>query len=80
MFLRKGGLPWGGGEREYSEETARLIDEEVRQIVERNYDRVRGLLSVKKETLLQAAAVLKQRETLHGDELRALLAGVPAAV
>ena len=80
MFLRKGGLPWGGGEREYSEETARLIDEEVRQIVERNYDRVRGLLSAKKEILLQAAAVLKQRETLQGDELRALLAGVPAAV
>jgi len=80
-FLRKNGLPWGGGgEREYSEETARAIDEEVRQIVERAYARVRGLLADKKEILLHAAAVLKQRETLEGEELRRLLAGEPVAV
>jgi cell division protease FtsH len=80
-FLGKNGLPWPGGpERDYSEETARAIDEEVRQIVERTYDRVRGLLTTKKAILLNAAAVLKQRETLGGAELRALLAGeaVPA--
>ncbi len=77
-FLRRNGLPWAGsGEREYSEETARAIDEEVRGIVERTYRRVRALLSAKKETLLRAAAVLKQRETLEGDELRRLLAGEP---
>ncbi len=79
-FLRNA-LPWGGGgERDYSEETARAIDEEVRRIVERTYERVRGLLAAKKETLLRAAAVLKQRETLDGEELRRLLAGQPAPV
>ena len=31
-----------GGEREYSEATARTIDEEVRAILERTHDRVRG--------------------------------------
>jgi cell division protease FtsH len=80
-FLGKNGLPWpGGSERDYSEETARAIDEEVRQIVERTYDRVRGILTTKKAILLSAAAVLKQRETLGGAELRALLAGeaIPA--
>jgi cell division protease FtsH len=79
-FLRKGGLPWGGGERDYSEETARAIDEEIRRIVERTYERVRALLAGKRETLLRAAAVLKQRETLSGEELRRLLAGEPAPV
>ncbi len=80
-FLRKHALPWAGGsERDYSEETARAIDEEVRRIVERTYDRVRALLTGKRETLLRAAAVLKQRETLGGEELRLLLAGEPARV
>jgi cell division protease FtsH len=76
-FLRRGGPSWEGGEREYSEETARAIDEEVRRIVEETYDRVRGLLGAKKPTLLRAAEVLKRRETLEGDELRRLLAGEP---
>jgi cell division protease FtsH len=79
-YLRRG-LPWGGGgEREYSEETARAIDEEVRLIVEQTYDRVRALLGQKKETLLRAAAVLKRRETLGGEELQHLLAGEPLPV
>jgi cell division protease FtsH len=68
-------MGFGSGEREYSEETARLIDEEVRQVVERTYGRVQGLLSSRKDDLLRAATILKQRETLEGDELRALLAG-----
>jgi cell division protease FtsH len=75
-FLRRGGLPWaGGGEREYSEDTARAIDEEVRRIVEGAYERVRALLAAKKDILLNAAAVLKEQETLQGDPLRRLLAG-----
>ena len=79
-FLRKNGMPWGGGgEREYSEETARAIDEEVRRIVEQTYERVRGLLMGKKDVLLRAAAVLKRRETLDGEDLRRLLAGDPVA-
>jgi cell division protease FtsH len=76
-FLRKNGLGWEGAEREYSEDTARRIDEEVRRIVEDGYARVRTLLRAKKDTLLRAAEVLKQRETLDGEELRRLLAGEP---
>jgi cell division protease FtsH len=76
-FLRRGGPGWEGGERVYSEETARAIDEEVRRIVEETYDRARRLLGAKKPTLLRAAEVLKRRETLEGEELRRLLAGEP---
>jgi cell division protease FtsH len=76
-FLRRNGAGWEGGEREYSEETARAIDEEVRRIVDQTHERVRALLGAKKDALLRAAAVLKVRETLEGDELRRLLAGEP---
>ena len=73
-FLRRG-FAWDGHEREYSEETARTIDEEVRRIVDQIYERVRSLLGAKKDALLRAAAVLKRRETLDGTEIRELLAG-----
>ncbi len=72
QFLRGAGFPV---ERDYSEETARVIDEEVRAIVERSLTRVRGILGAKKATLLRGAEELKTRETLEGEPLRRLLAG-----
>jgi cell division protease FtsH len=75
MFLRGSGLPQ---EREYSEATAQVLDTETRAIIDRMYDRVRDLVSAKKKVLMEAAAELKQRETLEGDRLRELLAGDPA--
>jgi cell division protease FtsH len=74
MFLRGSGLPQ---EREYSEESARRIDAETRAIIDRIYDRVRDLLTTRKRVLVEAAAELKQKETLEGDRLRELLAGEP---
>jgi cell division protease FtsH len=77
-FLR-GPAPGWNGDRSYSEETARLIDEEVRAIIERIHERVRGILTEKKSTLIAAATELKRTETLEGDRLRRLLAGEPVA-
>lgn len=67
-------MPWAG-ERDWSEETARAIDAEVREILDRNHDRVRGILTTKKATLVAAAAELKRVETLDGERLRRVLAG-----
>ncbi len=72
LFLRGSGLP---PEREYSDETARAIDSETRAIIDKIYDRVRGLITDRKPVLLAAAAELKAKETLEGDRLRQLLAG-----
>jgi cell division protease FtsH len=74
LFLRGPGMPWAG-ERDWSEETARAIDAEVREILDRNHDRVRGILTTKKATLVAAAAELKRVETLDGERLRRVLAG-----
>jgi cell division protease FtsH len=72
LFLKGSGV---SGEREYSDATARAIDEEVSAILERTQDRVRGLLTARKAALVHAAAELKRVETLEGDRLKRLLAG-----
>src|SRR5216683_3921888 len=74
LFLKGAGIT---AEREYSEDTARTIDSETRAIIDRIYDRVRGLITDRKLVLLAAAAELKAKETLEGDRLRHLLAGEP---
>ncbi len=77
IFLRGAGL---GPEREYSDETARVIDLETRTIIDRIYGRVRDTITAKKSVLVEAAAELKERETLEGQRLRQLLAGQPVEV
>jgi len=74
LFLKGSGLPQ---EREYSEDTARVIDGETRAIIDRMYDRVRDLMTARKAVLMTAAAELKRTETIEGDRLRQLLAGEP---
>jgi len=76
QFL-KGAAGWGG-ERDFSEDTARVIDAEVRELLERLHDRVRGILTTKKASLVAGAAELKQVETLEGERLRRVLAGEAA--
>jgi cell division protease FtsH len=73
QFL-KGVAGWGG-ERDFSEDTARSIDAEVRDMLERLHDRVHGILTTKKAALRAGAAELKQIETLEGERLRRVLAG-----
>jgi len=61
--------------RDYSEETARYIDEEVRRIVMDGYDRARTLLKENFDALKQLADTLLERETLEGKEINAILRG-----
>src|SRR5881296_730806 len=74
MFLKNNGMPWSG-EREYSEEMARAIDAEIREMLDRTHDRVRGILTAKKAVLVAGASELKRVETLEGVHLRRVLAG-----
>jgi cell division protease FtsH len=59
---------------DYSEQTARAIDDEVRRIIDEQRDRATEILSQRHEVLLRAAQVLLAKETITGDELRELLA------
>jgi cell division protease FtsH len=67
-------LPVASEKGDYSEETAREIDCEVRRIVDEQYGRVRRLLEERKTALRQGAQLLLEREVITGAELKAILA------
>jgi cell division protease FtsH len=61
--------------RDYSEATAVKIDEEVRKIVERNYQRASEIIEAHSDALLRITEMLLEREVLDGEEVRALIEG-----
>lgn len=63
------------GARSYSEETAQLIDEEVKDIIETQYARVIKLIQDNHTLLERIVEVLFERETLHADEFAMLMRG-----
>lgn len=67
------GAPGLSGGREYSEETAQAIDEEVKKIVEGTYERVRTILQDQRNMLDRLAKLLLEKEVVEGDELRDLI-------
>jgi cell division protease FtsH len=61
-------------ERDFSEETAAAIDDEVRNLVDQAYRRARSVLLENRHVLDQLAAMLIERETVDAEELQELLA------
>ena len=57
-----------GGQREYSEQTAARLDQEVRQILTQREQRVTDLIISKKDTLVAVANALLDKEVLMEDE------------
>ncbi len=60
-----------------SEETAQLIDSEVRALVDGGYDKARTMIGDDIEKLRDLANALLEHETLTGDEIAAILRGEP---
>ena len=58
-----------------SEQTANMVDAEIRDIVESAYQRSKEVLKKKKKDLEKLALGLLEYETLTGDEIKDLLAG-----
>lgn len=76
-YSDESGSPFLGGfgdnQREYSEETAREIDLEVRKIVEDALAEVRKILVDRRDALDALAKLLMEKETIDGEELRSML-------
>ena len=80
MSDRVGAITFGGGQgevflgrdfdktKDYSEETASVIDEEVKKIVDRAYTRARDILSAHEDKLHAVAGVLLEKEKIEGPE------------
>jgi cell division protease FtsH len=64
----------GPGDREYSEDTARMIDAEMRRLLEAAHLRVQTTLKEKRNLLEALAKVLIEKEVVDRDALTALLA------
>jgi len=60
-------------DRNYSEEVASAIDQEVRRIIDECYDKATRLLKENRDKLDLLAQTLLEQETLHADELERLL-------
>jgi cell division protease FtsH len=61
------------GAREYSDDTARLIDEEVARILREEEDRARQLLTKHRRGLDLVASALLEKETVEGSEVAQLV-------
>ncbi|MGI9496178.1 MAG: ATP-dependent zinc metalloprotease FtsH [Mariniblastus sp.] len=63
----------GGGARQYSEDTAKNIDSEVKRIIEQAIEAVREMLVVRKQALIALTERLIEVESVDADELQEII-------
>ncbi len=61
--------------RDFSEETARQIDAEVRSMVDEAYKSAYGILDSKQEAMHRMAVALLERETIDANDIRLIIEG-----
>lgn len=66
-----------GFNKKYSENTAQKIDQAVRNIIQKNYERTRELLNKHREKLDKMAETLLENEVLNHHDLREMLGDRP---
>ena len=64
--------------KDYSEETFRLIDEEVKSIIDEAHELARKILKEHYDKLEAVANVLMEKEKITGDEFNSIIDGAPA--
>jgi cell division protease FtsH len=64
-----------GEQRNYSEDVAGKIDEEVHTIVDAGYKRAKEILTRRKQDMILLAEYLKEVETMDGDDMDKILRG-----
>lgn len=71
LFLDISGAP----SKEYSEETAKEIDREIKRIIDETYEKVKAILGEHKDTLEKLAKRLLEKEAIDKEELREIVYG-----
>jgi cell division protease FtsH len=64
-----------GGTREYSEEIAKAIDEEVKKLIDSLYDETRKLLEANRDRVDALAKALMKYETLDASDVERIMRG-----
>lgn len=65
------GYAYGGG-RDYSEDTARMIDEEVKRLIDEGYEDAKKVLTEQKEYVEKLVALLLEKEVVTREEFEEL--------
>jgi cell division protease FtsH len=89
MSEKLGPMSWGkheemvflgrsmGEQRNYSDDVAKMIDDEVRGIIDRAYERATEVLTTHQDRLTELAEALVANETIEADAFEALFADMP---
>ncbi|MDY7107913.1 MAG: ATP-dependent zinc metalloprotease FtsH [Planctomycetota bacterium] len=62
-------------EKEYSDDTARVIDEEIRRLIDEAYREAERLISENWDKVIALAEALLKYETLTGDDIKRIMSG-----
>ena len=62
-----------GSSKDYSEETARDIDIEVKKIIDDTYAKTREMLEKQKPMLIKLSKILMEKEVIEEEELKKIL-------
>jgi cell division protease FtsH len=63
--------------RDFSEDTAIKIDQEVKKIVSDQYNRAQQIIEENRDVMVRLSEALLERETLDGVQIRRIVAGLP---
>src|SRR5437588_2523469 len=63
--------------RDFSEDTAIKIDQQVKYIISEQYERARHIIEENRDTMVRLAETLLDRETLDAVQIRRIIAGLP---
>jgi cell division protease FtsH len=74
-YSEEDGTKFYAAQKVFSEETGKIIDEEVKRIVSEALQKAKEILADKKSDLEKLAQALLEYETLSGDEIKDILAG-----
>ncbi len=69
------GMEYGHSERTYSQETATMIDAEIRRLISEAHDRATKLLKENRSILDNMSRVLVEKETIYTEEVKMLMDG-----
>ncbi len=63
--------------RDFSEDTAIKIDQEVKKIISGQYGRAKTIIEENRDTMVRLSETLLERESLDGVQIRRIVAGLP---
>jgi cell division protease FtsH len=63
--------------RDFSEDTAIKIDQEVKRIISEQYDRAKNIIEENRDSMIRLSETLLERESLDAVQIRRIVAGLP---